>query len=128
MLLEQLALKSGNTTTVSGSSCAFMFTHGKHSPGHRASVSWSIVPQPKGHWLDPWSGHMPGCGFHLQLGRGHEADQYFSLTSMSLSTCLPSPSLSNENKINLKKKKRMTSTKLDLNADGKGLVEREKCR
>ena len=30
MLLEQLALKSGNTTTVSGSSCAFIFKNGKH--------------------------------------------------------------------------------------------------
>ena len=56
-----------------------------HCPGCCGSVDWALAWEPKGHWFDSWSGHMPAGS---PVGGIQQAD--VSLTHLCFSPCLSS--------------------------------------
>ena len=59
-----------------------------YSPGWRGSVDWALVWEPKGHWFDSQSGHMPGLQAKSsvwELMRGNHTLMFLSLSFSLLS-------------------------------------------
>ena len=64
------------------------------SPGCYGLVDWATACEPKGHWFDSQSGHMPGLWARALFGDMWEATDWcisHTLMFLSLSFSLPSP-------------------------------------
>ena len=59
-----------------------------YSPGWCGSVDWVPACEPKGHWFDSQSGHMPGLWARSPVGGAREATTHWCF-SLSLSLSLP---------------------------------------